>query len=191
MDCVNADLAKEESISSIFDYCERNEYRLDGLIHCAGVCPVQDISSIDDKDILSTYRVNVFSFIELCRNYFEYKYRSEDSRIIAISSITSDRAYKRQLLYSSSKAALNQIVLSLAQEGISKGVRVNAIQLGAVETNMFMSLNPNMQTIGRHYPLGVMKADEVAEVIAELLTPKYSEMTGSIIRIDSGFSAVH
>lgn len=180
-----------DAIKGLFAYCSERMYIIEGIIHCAGICPVQRIEDITKEEIESVYRVNTFSFIELCRCFFIYPNRCPDARIIAVSSITSDRAYRNQLLYSSSKAALNHIVMSLAQEGISKDIKINVVQLGAVETDMFKSLNPNMQTISRHYPLGIMTVDEVAEIIVDLTTKKFRKMTGSIIRIDSGFNLVH
>lgn len=180
-----------DSIKELFNYCEEKAFCLKGIIHCAGLCPVQCVSDIQYKDMETVYGVNTFSFIELCRCFFQYKRRCPDARILAISSITSDRPYKNQLLYSSSKAALNQISYSMAQEGIERDVKVNILQLGAVETDMFRSLNPNMQTIYRHYPLGLMTIDEVSEIVCDLITEKYKKMTGSIIRMDSGFFVSH
>ena len=185
------DLNNLDEIKEIFDFCKFNRVVIKGLIHCAGLCPVQPVADISPKDMTDTYNVNVFSFIELCKQLKQYPLRCEDTRVIAISSITSDRAYQNQVLYASSKAALNSIVKSMAQLGTNCGIKVNAIEFGAVKTEMFDSLSPNMDTINRHYPLGVLEAEEAAEIICSFLGPAYKKMTGSIIRIDSGFSVVH
>lgn len=185
------DLNNLDEIKGIFDFCKTKEIVIKGLIHCAGLCPVQSVADISSKDMTDTYNVNVFSFIELCKQLNEYPLIYEDTRVIAISSITSDRAYRNQLLYASSKAALNSTVKSMAQLGVNCGIKVNAIEFGAVKTEMFDSLSPNMETINRHYPLGILEAEEAAEIICNFLGPAYKKMTGSIIRIDSGFSVVH
>lgn len=185
------DLKNMKQIDDIFSYCEEKKLILQGVIHCAGLCPVQTIENIDETDMINTYSTNVFSFVELCKNFCLYSSIDINAKIIALSSITADRAYKNQLLYASSKAALNSVVKSMAQYGIDKGFTVNAIELGAVKTEMFDSLSPNMETIKKHYPLSVLRADEAAIIICDYLSNHFEKMTGSIIKIDSGFSVVH
>lgn len=185
------DLNALDRIKEIFNFCKSNKFVIKGLIHCAGLCPIQSVTDISSKDMNETYNVNVFCFIELCKQLKEYSLRCEDTRVIALSSITADRAYQNQVLYASSKAALNSTVKSMAQLGTTCGIKINAIEFGAVKTEMFDLLSPNMDTINRHYPLGILKAEEAAEIICSFLGPAYKKMTGSIIRIDSGFSVVH
>lgn len=185
------DLLNLDEIKELFDYCKINKFIIKGLIHCAGLCLVQSVSDISTKNMQQTYKVNVFSFIELCKQLKEYPMICDDTRVVALSSITADRAYQNQVLYASSKAALNSTVKSMAQLGIKCGIKVNAVEFGAVNTEMFNSLSPNMETINRHYPLGILEVTEAAELICNLLGPVYKKMTGSIIRLDSGFTAVH
>ena len=185
------DLNDLDCISDLFGICEAKEICIEGIIHCAGVCIKQEVNEISKENMFCSFNVNVFSFIEICKHYFAYRNRSYKSSIIAISSITADRAYKTQLLYAASKAALNSVVKSLAQEGLNKGILVNAVEFGAVNTPMFKSLEPNMETILKHYPLGVLEDDAAADMIISLLDDRYNKMTGSILVYDSGFSVIH
>ena len=68
---------------------------------------------------------------------------------------------------------------------------MNAVEFGAVNTPMFKSLEPNMETILKHYPLGVLEDDAAADMIISLLDDRYNKMTGSILVYDSGFSVIH
>lgn len=190
-DSIVCDLTSSNDIEAVFSTLYEKGIIIKGIIHCAGICKIQDIKDITEKDMLMTYHVNVFSLIEMFKHLLSYKKRELDSRIIALSSITANRAYKNQLLYASSKAALENLILGMAQEGIEQDIKVNVVELGAVKTEMFDSLSPNMQTISRHYPLGLLNPHEAAEIIIDLLKPAYGKTTGSIFRIDSGFTVVH
>lgn len=184
-------LSNLNEIKEVFNSCLRNEFKIKGVIHCAGVCPVQEVSDISENDMVQTYTVNVFSFIELFKLLLQYPMICEDTRVIACSSITADRAYQDQMLYASSKAALNSLVKSMAQAGIKSGIKVNGIEFGAVQTKMFETFAANSETINRHYPLGIIDSLEAAEIINNFLGREYEKMTGSIIRVDSGFFVVH
>lgn len=188
---IACDLSDIASIKKVFSYCLQNELELYGIVHCAGICKVQNIMDISERDMLLTYKVNVLSFIEMYKSFCEYPLRSEAANLLAISSITANRAYKNQLLYASSKAALESCVKSIGQDGINKGIRANVLELGAVKTEMFDSLSPNYETINNHYPLGLLESSEAASILYNLLEEPYQRMTGSIIKVDSGFTIVH
>lgn len=186
----SCDLTDSDKIKSMFESIRHDNFILKGLIHCAGICLVQNLAEIKSKDMDLTYKVNVFSFIEMYQQFTMCNI-AKDARIIALSSITAKRAYKNQLLYASSKAALESVCKSLAQDGVTKDIKVNIVELGAVKTEMFDSLSPNMETIGRHYPLGLLEPSEAAEIICNLTSVVYHRTTGGIITIDSGFNVVH
>lgn len=188
---LKCNLEDSSDIDNLFQYCKDNQFTLAGIIHCAGLCTVQQFDDIDRNDAYKTYNVNVFALIELCKKLKNYKNRSKDTRVIACSSITAERAYPSQLLYASSKAALNNVIYGLSNMGIQEGIKVNGIEFGAVNTEMFQSLKPGKDVEKRHYPLGILEADEAAQIIIDLLSPEFIKMTGSILRVDSGFFSVH
>lgn len=192
--CYACDLAITDEIKNIFEYCAERKLIIKGLIHCAGLSNVCDFADIPSDSYHDAFSVNVFAFIEMCKQCFQYSNMCDDVRIIAISSIAADRASARQAVYASTKAALNSAILSAAQEGIKHSVKVNGISLGACDTPMLENMNTSesfRNNIGRHYPLGMIDPNTVAEVVEDFLSEKFKNMTGSIIRIDSGFTVVH
>ena len=192
--CCACDLAITEDIKQIFQYCAEQQLKIKGLIYCAGISNVCDFADIPSETYSDTFSVNVFAFIEMCKYFFKYSDLCDDARIIAISSIAADRASARQAVYASTKAALNSAIISAAQEGIRHNAKVNGISLGACDTPMLANMNTSesfRNNIGRHYPLGMIDPNTVAEVVEDFLSEKFKNMTGSIIRIDSGFSVVH
>lgn len=188
------DLQSEENIKALFDFCQGNELRIANLIHCAGLRPLSDYCSMTRKEMEDTFQVNVFAFAMLCKYLFGYKNRKDLVHVLAISSIAAERASGRQAIYASSKAALYSLILSSAQEGLKHGIRVNALSLGAVDTPMLRDMNASesyMANIERHYPLGVMKPETVADIVRSLVSGRFDHMAGSIVKIDSGFGVVH
>ena len=188
------DLRFDENIVSLFNYCNASNIKIRSLIHCAGLSPISDYAEMTQKEMDETFQVNVFAFAKLCQCLFDYPQKCEPAHVIAISSIAADRASGRQAIYASSKSALNSFVLAAAQEGIKYGIRVNALSLGAVDTPMLNRMKTSesfMSNIERHYPLGVMKPKTVAEIVRAMLSDRFNNMTGSILKVDSGFSVVH
>ena len=89
-------------------------------------------------------------------------------------------------MYGSSKVALNYIVKNLARIFLKSKVRVNALELGCVDTPMLRSLHQTEEQLHK-YALGVIPLKEVTGEILRLLSDESSHMTGSIITMDSGY----
>lgn len=111
---------------------------------------------------------------------------------MAMSSIAAQYASWRQTVYAGSKAALEESVRCIAKELLSSGIRVNCVAAGAVETEMLQKLETQStslrEKLEKVYPLGVIEPDCISEMIAYLLSDSARYITGSIIRVDSGFA---
>lgn len=191
---VSCDFENPTNIINLFNYIEHEKIELAGFIHCAGISPVLSINQMTIAEIEKTINVNLFSFVEICKIIFSYDRRESDFRIIAVSSIAADRASERQIIYNASKAALNSAIISFAQAGIKEGINVNGIALGACDTEMLSAMQMSKEfrsSLLKHYPRGIISPDVVAKIICNFLAKEYINMTGSIIKIDSGFSVVH
>jgi len=106
-----------------------------------------------------------------------------------LSSIVAQWGNIGQAAYSSSKAGLEALMKTLAKEWARKGIRVNAIAPGLVNTKMTTEL-PQMVVDGftQHTLLKrLAEPEEVANVICFLLSPLSSFMTGQVIYVDGGF----
>jgi len=189
-----ADLKSDQDILALFDFCEKKQISISSLIHCAGLSPISDYGSMTSTEMVDTFQVNTFAFAKMCQAIFRYQNRAEVVHIIAITSVAAERASSRQAIYASSKAALNSFLLATSQEGIKHGVRVNALSLGAVDTPMLKGMNTSdsfKSNMERHYPLGIMKPETIAAIVKTIMGDAFNNMTGSIIKIDSGFGVVH
>ena len=134
--------------------------------------------------------VNFYSFIELVRQATKQKYRADKMSIVAVSSVASIYPKKCQTIYAASKAAVNIAVQSLAIELVAKGIRLNSIVCGAVDTKMAQEWKETRDTVSgtsnRQQTLGIVKPEQVASSIMYLLSDASSAMTGRYIYADNG-----
>lgn len=186
---IDSDLSALYNIGNIFERI--HGVKLDGMVHCAGVSPLMTVVDNDVPSMLDTFNVNYFSFIELCKLFYENQHSNDGASIVAMSSIAASAVPYRQTIYSSSKAALEQSIKCIAKEFLPRKIRVNGIAAGAVETEMFNELEKNSENIRlrmeKYYPLGIINPNKIVKTIIYLLSGDSVHMDGSIIRYDSGF----
>lgn len=185
------DLTNLENIESIFVASKNMSWSLNGLVHCAGISPLMKIEDNDVQKMITTYKINVLSFIELLKFFHNPQYTSDGGAVATMTSIATSVASFRQSVYSSSKAALEQVVKCAAKEFLDRKIRVNAVSAGAVETEMFSKLEASSEGLRekfeRYYPLGMIPAAEIAKALVFLLSNGAIHIDGTILRIDSAF----
>ena len=185
------DLEKIEDIEKIFIYCNKNRVRLDGMVYAAGIAPLFSIEENDIKAAETTMRINAMAFLECARCFQNEVYSNNKSSIVAISSILSEVVTYRQSAYAASKVALNTYVKFLAKEFIHK-MRVNSVLLSVVNTPIYEKLAKQScnfeKNTEKKQPLGVIETLEVSEFVAFLLSEKSKYITGSLMKMDSGFT---
>ena len=139
---------------------------------------------------------NYSIFVEVVRSLKKSRGLNDGASIVAMSSISSTRAMKAKMAFCASKAALDAAVRCLAVELAPQGIRVNTIQKGAVDVDVeknhiqdVMAIRSDEVSNENHAPLGIVKADEIAEVVAFLLSDAVITITGTAIVIDGGYTA--
>ena len=180
------DLSCSEQIDSLINEMQKDEIVVYKLVYCAGLAPITRIGEIDYKTIQETYTINTFSFLYICNKLWQYNLIKEGSSIVALSSIVAECYNYSQCVYGSSKIALNYIVKNLARIFLKNRVRVNALELGCVDTPMFRSLHQSKDQ-SDNYALWLIPLKKVTGEILRLLSDDSSHMTGSIITMDSGY----
>jgi enoyl-[acyl-carrier protein] reductase III len=163
---------------------------LTALVHNAATGVARPALETDVRHWDWTLNANARAFLQLAA--VAAPQMAPGSSIVAISSLGSSRVLKNYALIGTSKAALEALVRYLAVELAPRGIRVNAVSGGLVETGALEHF-PNreeMLRMGRERtPAGRMVAPEdIAGVVAFLLSPAAEMIRGQTIIVDGGFS---
>lgn len=183
---VLCDLREPRGVKSIFDFSAEKGIEFDGMVYCAGISPLMTVAENDCKVMEDTFAVNCLSFIECVKYYLREGCGKQNSSIVTISSIAASQSTNRQCVYAGSKAALEAAVRCMAKELMGRRIRVNALALGGVRTEMFAELEKQNPTLESRYPLGAIPMEQVSGLISYLLSDQSNHMTGSILKMDAG-----
>lgn len=116
--------------------------------------------------------------------------------IVSVVSVVAQVAMKDLAPYAASKGAVTQLTKVIAAEYSGRGVRANAVAPGVVETDILRSTGVDnsrevLSTFGAVHPIGrVAQPNEIAEVVTFLASPAASFMTGALVMVDGGYTAL-
>ena len=164
---------------------------LDGVVMSAG-CGITLPVKLARKDrVKDMFETNVFSQIELTRLLYKEKKLKKDSSVVLISSVGGNYAFENgNMPYGASKAALNSFMKYAAKEFAIRGIRVNSICPGRVDTQMIhqgVFTEDQIEAYKAKYPLGRYgKPEEIAYAAIYLLSDAAAWVTGTSIVIDGG-----
>ena len=161
---------------------------LDVLVHNAATGVARPALETTDKHWDWTLAANARALLSLARAAVPAM--PPGSSIVAISSLGSQRVLDNYALIGTSKAALEALVRYLAVELAPRGIRVNAVSAGVVETAALDHF-PNREQMlapGRANPAGrLVEPDDVAAAVAFLCSPEAEMIRGHILVVDGGF----
>nr|ACO15565.1 3-oxoacyl-acyl-carrier-protein reductase [Caligus clemensi] len=170
---------------------------LDVFINNAGVMYGQNMMNVTPEIFDHSMSLNAHTALRMTQDATAYLSKSKNNpAIVNVSSIAGLRAFPGALAYKMSKAALDQLTRCSALELISKGIRVNSVNPGVIETDLFrnagMSDSSSQTYLNRAkktHPIGRPgRVDEVAKVIAFLASDDASLLVGQTISVDGGRS---
>lgn len=182
------DVAQSESVDTGIDFIKQKVGRLDILVNNAGISKDGLLLRFKDEDWAQTLATNLNGAFYCARAAAKLIMKSPAGRIINVSSVTAEMGNPGQAAYVASKAGLIGLTKSMAKELASRGVTVNCITPGFIETEMTGKLTEELkQTYLKGIPLGRFGgASEVGDLVGFLAGPGSSYITGQIIGINGG-----
>lgn len=159
------------------------------FVHSAGIMKVMRMKDADYQNALQIFNVNFFSAAEIISLLLKKNLNHNGLKnIIFISAILGKFGARGHNLYSSTKAALDGLMKSLAIE-LAPDIRVNSILPGGVKTPMseYALKDPIIaEKIKNDYPLGIGETTDIANLVEFILSDKSRWITGQQIIIDGG-----
>ena len=187
---LTADLSSADQIDNLVDSLEG---KLDGVVQCAGFTIPKPFQFISSEDISAIMDVNYKAPVLLSQKLVRRKKINKNASIVFISSISG--VYVSSVggcLYAGSKGAINGFLKGMALELSSKRIRVNSVNPGMIDTNIYedgVITDDQLSEDAKRYPLGRYgKPEEVAYAVVYLLSDASSWVTGTNLLIDGGYT---
>ena len=182
------DVADPESVDECIKDAAKRLGHIDILVNNAGISIDQLLLRVSAKDLEMTWATNVNGALYCAKACIRSMMRHKWGRIINLSSVVAESGNPGQVVYSSSKAALLGMTRTLAREYASRGITVNAVAPGFIETDMTADLpDAARQSIIDQTPLGrIGRPQEVAAAVVFLASEEASYITGQVVRVNGG-----
>ena len=182
------DISDRISINNCVEYLKDNNLKPSILINNAGITSDQLFLRMKDEewdDVIATNLTGTFNLTKaLIKNMIKNRY----GRIINISSVSGLMGNPGQVNYSSAKAGLSGFTKSLAKEVGSRGITVNSVAPGFIETDMTAYLDDNAKTkLIEDIPLKRLgSVQDISDLVIFLSSEDASYITGQTISVDGG-----
>lgn len=186
---ISTDLNSESGVELLLS----GLHTIDGIVHCAGLIKNLPFQFTTRKYLDEVMEVNFYAPAEISRRLLKEKKLNKNGSIVFVSSISGVFCSAvASTIYSASKGAVNGLVKGMALDLAPKGIRVNSVNPGVIETSIFESgaiTSEQLTEDKKHYPLKRFgQPQEVAFAIVYLLSDASSWVTGSNLVIDGGFT---
>lgn len=185
---ISGDVSQFDDAKRMVDEAIAELGSVDILVNNAGITNDKLMLKMTEADFESVLKVNLTGAFNMTQSVLKPMTRARQGAIINLSSVVGLRGNVGQANYAASKAGLIGFTKSVAREVASRGIRVNAIAPGFIESDMTDAIPEKMQeAILAGIPMKrIGKVEEVATVASFLAEQEY--LTGQVIAIDGGMA---
>lgn len=182
------DLSQAEAVEALPKRAADAMGQVDILVNNAGITRDQLMMRMSDDDWLQVIDVNLTSVFRLSRGVLRGMMKARWGRIINITSVVAQAGNPGQANYAAAKSGVAGMSRALAQEVASRGITVNCVAPGLIETAMTDKLNDEQRgKILAGVPAGRMgRADEVAAAVVFLASAEAGYITGATLDVNGG-----
>ncbi len=187
---LQADMARHTDIIDLFTHVKERFGKLDVLVNNAGIARFGPIEAVTEEDFLDQYRVNVLGPMLTIRESLKY-FPPTGGSIVNISSVGGQNPGPYTSIYTSSKAALNALTVSLSRELVNRHIRVNTVAPGPTDTEGSKALGLAGSAIEKGMiaaiPMGRFgQPNEIAPAVAFLASDNAGWITGQKLVVSGG-----
>lgn len=188
--CVEGDISHEEDVEKIFKSIKKYFGDLDILVNNAGITRDQLILRMKTEDFDAVINTNLKGTYLCMKQASRLMMKQKSGHIISLSSVVGVIGNAGQVNYAASKAGVIGMTMSLARELGPRGVTVNAVAPGFIETDMTEVLSDEIKVgLKASIPLGTLgHVEDVAKTIAFLASDDAKYITGQTIHVDGGMA---
>jgi 3-oxoacyl-[acyl-carrier protein] reductase len=185
----SVDLAEKGSLEIFCEAIERESFF--GLVHNAGQ-PYDALAAMMAQDKAeAAMQVNFWSLTRLAKTVLRGMIRARAGRIVAIGSVAALQGNPGNAAYAASKGALLSYCRTLAVETAKRGITVNTVAPGFIDTDMMARYADHRADMEKQIPAGrFARPEEIAAVVAFLMSPPAAYVTGAVLPIDGGLTSM-
>ncbi len=188
----NTELLKSDFLSSDWKGDDLPE-SLDGLVYCPGTINLKPIRGLKIDDFRNDFEVNVIGAVKVIQAALKALKKGENASIVLFSTVAVAQGMPFHASVAASKGAVEGLAKSLAAE-LAPALRVNVIAPSLTQTPLAARLLSSPEKIeasaNRHPLKRIGQADDIAHMAAFLLSDQASWITGQVIGVDGGMSAL-
>lgn len=179
----------EEASSLIADLIKEHE-RIDILVNNAGITKDNLLMKMKEEEFDQVIDINLKGTFNCMKHISRQMLKQKSGKIINISSVSGILGNVGQANYCASKAGVIGLTKSAARELASRGITVNAVAPGFIETDMTQVLSESVkEQATKQIPLGRFgKVEEIANMVCFLASDKANYITGQVISVDGGMA---
>jgi 3-oxoacyl-[acyl-carrier protein] reductase len=181
-------LNDSKSIEGFNDALIKDHSDIEILINNAGITRDNIVLRMSDEEWMDVLNVHLNGTFKISKTVLKFMLKKRWGRIINITSTSASTGNRGQANYAAAKSGVEAFSRSLAKEVGSRGITVNSVAPGYIETDMTEQINNKIkEEILKQIPLSRFgRAEEVAQLIEFLITDEASYITGQTIHINGG-----
>ena len=190
IDVFSCDMKDKEDIKSTFKKNEEELSDINILINNAGITRDNLFIRISDSDWDDVMNVNFVAHTMFCKLVLRGMMKKRWGRIVSISSDAAKIGNQGQANYVSSKGALEALTKTLANEVAKRGITVNCVAPGFIETEIIDTIDPTaLENMVKMIPTGqIGSVSDVANAVFFLTSEESSYITGQILHVNGGLT---